>query len=97
MDRPIPLNRRRAAEYGSCMAKNKAVKKTPQPFSITLMGDGSYRVRGMSGNPSVSMTKMQDWNRDQDQNGYFYRTFNPQVAGAFASAHRLTIQQSRLS
>ena len=79
------------------MAKNQTVKNPPQPLSITLMGDGSYRVRGMSGSPSVSLTKMRDWNRDQDQDGYFYRTFNPQVAGVFASAHGLTIQSSRLS
>ena len=94
---PSWFNRDRAAGYGSSMAKNQTVKKTPQPLSITLMGDGSYHVRGMSGNPSVSMTKLRDWNRDQNQDGYFYRTFNPQVAGAFALAHGLTIQQSRFS
>ena len=79
------------------MAKNQTVKNPPQPLSITLMDDGSYRVRGLSGSPSVSLIEMRDWNRDQDQKGYLYRTFNPQIAGVFASAHGLTIQPSRLS
>lgn len=72
-------------------------KKALKPLGITRLGDGSFRVRGVSARPQVSLTRMADWKRGQDVSGYFYATFNRNIAEAFASANSLSLTQSKLS
>ena len=74
------------------------VERVHHPHDLLgRLGDGSFRVRGVSTRPQVSLTRMADWNLCQDQDGYFHRTFSTSVARAFAKENGLSVTQSVLS